>query len=72
MRDVMSGGAPANYPLRVNPAGAAFATTAESGSGVYFSAQRAAGAPAATFRMVAPGGGNVTFPGARVYVLRVN
>ena len=72
MRDVMSGGAPANYPLRVNPAGAAFPTTAESGSGVYFSAQRAAGAPAATFRMVAPGGGNVTFPGARVYVLRVN
>ena len=51
-----------HYPLRVNTAGAPFQTTAQSGSGVYFLAQRAAGAPAATFRMVDPGGGNVGFP----------
>jgi hypothetical protein len=56
----------------VNTPGAPFATTAQSGSGVYFLAQRAAGAPAATFRMLAPSGGNVGFAGARVYVVRVN
>jgi hypothetical protein len=72
MRDAVPGAVGGNYPLRVNTPGAPFQTSAESGSGVYFLAQRAAGAPVATFRMLAPGGGNVTFPGARVYVVRVN
>jgi hypothetical protein len=72
MRDAVAGAVGGTYPLRVNTPGAPFQTTAESGSGVYFLAQRSAGAPAATFRMLAPGGGNVTFPGARVYVVRVN
>jgi hypothetical protein len=71
MRDAMAGSAGGNYPLRVTAPGAPFATTAQSGSGVYFLAQRAAGAPVATFRMLAPGGGNVTFDGARVYVVRL-
>jgi len=73
MRDAVAGALQAgNYPLRVNSPGAPFQTQAESGSGVYFLAQRAAGAPVATFRMQAPGGGNVPFAGARVYVVRVN
>lgn len=72
MRDAVAGAAGGNYPLRVNTAGAPFQTTAQSGSGVYFLAQRAAGAPAATFRMVDPGGGNVGFQGARVYIVRLN
>ena len=72
MRDAVAGASGGTYPLRVNTPGAPFATTAQSGSGVYFLAQRASGAPAATFRMLAPSGGNVGFAGARVYVVRVN
>lgn len=72
MRDAVSGAAGGNYPLRINTPGAPFSTTAQSGSGVYFLAQRANGAPAATFRMLDPAGGNVLFAGARVYVVRVN
>ena len=72
MRDAVAGAVGGNYPLRVTTPGAPFSTTAESGSGVYFLAQRAAGAPVATFRMVDPSGGNVGFAGARVYVVRVN
>jgi len=72
MRDAVAGAVGGNYPLRVTTPGAPFVTTAESGSGVYFLAQRAAGAPVATFRMVDPSGGNVGFAGARVYVVRVN
>ena len=83
MRDAVSGASGGTYPLRVNapgaqpptPAGTGCNTTSwcvQSGSGVYFLAQRAAGAPVATFRMLAPGGGNVSFAGARVYVVRVN
>ena len=70
MRDVLGGSG--GYPLRVNPAGAPVQIGAESGSGAYFVAPRAAGAPAATFRMLAPGGGQVNFAGARVYVVRIN
>jgi hypothetical protein len=72
MRDAITGSS-ASYPLRVNTPGATppFPNVV-SGSGAYFLAQRAAGAPVATFRMLNPGGGNVTFNGARVYVVRVN
>ena len=73
MRDAIAGAAGGNYPLRVNTPGApATFPNVVSGSGAYFLAQRAAGAPVATFRMLNPGGGNVTFNGARVYVVRVN
>jgi hypothetical protein len=72
MRDAVAGAVGGNYPLRVNTPGAPFTTTAESGSGVYFLAQRAAGAPVATFRMQNVGGGNVGFPSARVYIIRTN
>jgi hypothetical protein len=72
MRDAVAGAVNGQYPLRVNTPGAPFQTTAESGSGVYFLAQRPAGSPVATFRMLAPGGGQVNFAGARVYVVRVN
>ena len=72
MRDAITGSS-ASYPLRVNTPGApAVFPNVVSGSGAYFLAQRAAGAPVATFRMLNPGGGNVTFNGARVYVVRVN
>jgi hypothetical protein len=72
MRDAIAGAVNGQYPLRVNTPGAPFQTTAESGSGVYFLAQRPTGSPVATFRMLAPGGGQVNFAGARVYVVRVN
>ena len=72
MRDAVAGVAGGTYPLRVLTAGAPLTTTAQSGSGVYFLSQRPAGAPVATFRMLATGGGTVSFPGARVYVVRIN
>ena len=72
MRDAVAGTVGGTYPLRVNTPGAPFETQVHSGSGAYFLAQRAPSAPVATFRMLAPGGGNVSFPGARVYVVRVN
>ena len=72
MRDAVAGAVNGTYPLRILTPGAPVQTNVESGSGVYFLAQRSAGAPVATFRMLAPGGGQVSFPGARVYVVRVN
>ena len=72
MRDAITGSS-SSYPLRVNTPGAPVTfPNVVSGSGAYFLAQRAAGAPLATFRMLNPGGGNVTFEGARVYVVRIN
>ena len=72
MRDAMAGVVGGNYPLRVQSPGAPYTTTLQSGSGSYFLAQRTAGAPTATFRVQSTSGGNVDFPGARVYVVRVN
>jgi len=72
MRDAMSGLAGGTYPLRVQTLTAAPITTSvQSGTGVYFVTTPAAGALQATFRMLDPGGGNVTFPGARAYVVRL-
>ena len=72
MRDAISGARQAGtYPLPTPAPGVSVTTTAQSGSGVYFLAPRTIGAPASTFRMLDPGGGNVTFDGARVYVVRV-
>ncbi|HEX6054132.1 MAG TPA: hypothetical protein VFZ21_32905, partial [Gemmatimonadaceae bacterium] len=72
MRDAVAGAVGGNYPLRVDTPGAPVTTTAQSGSGVYFFANRSPGAPPATFRMRDPNGGNVGFAGARVYIVRVN
>jgi hypothetical protein len=72
IRDAVAGVANGTYPLRVLTPGAPVTTTAQSGSGVYFLAQRATGAPVSTFRMLDPSGAKVGFDGARVYVVRVN
>ena len=72
IRDAVAGVANGTYPLRVLTAGAPVTTTTESGSGVYFLAQRASGAPVSTFRMLDPSGAKVGFDGARVYIVRVN
>jgi len=72
MRDAVAGVASGTYPLRVLTPGAPASTTAQSGSGVYFLAQRASGAPVSTFRMLDQSGAKVGFDGARVYVVRVN
>ncbi|HEX5072180.1 MAG TPA: Ig-like domain-containing protein [Gemmatimonadaceae bacterium] len=72
MRDAISGARQAGtYPLPTPAPGVSVTTTAQSGSGVYFLAPRPTGAPLSTFRMLDPGGGNVGFDGARVYVVRV-
>ena len=72
MRDAVAGAVNGPYSLRVLTPGAPVAVVAQSGSGAYFVATRAAGAPQATFRMVEAGGGNVDFLGSRVYVVRLN
>jgi hypothetical protein len=72
MRDAIAGASGGTYPLRTQTPGLSFQTQAQSGSGVYFLAQRIAGAPASTFRVLSPGGGPVGFPWARVYVVRIN
>ena len=72
MRDAVAGTVGGNYPLRVDTPGAPVVTTAQSGSGVYFLSNRSPGQAPATFRMRDQSGGNVGFPGARVYIVRVN
>jgi hypothetical protein len=72
IRDAVAGARQSQtYPLPTPAPGVSVTTTAQSGSGVYFLAPRPAGAPLSTFRMLDPGGGNVGFDGARVYVVRV-
>jgi len=72
MRDAISGARQSGtYPLPTPAPGVSTTTTAQSGSGVYFLAPRPTGSPLSTFRMLDPGGGNVGFDGARVYVVRV-
>ena len=72
IRDAVAGARQAQtYPLPTPAPGVSVTTTAQSGSGVYFLAPRTIGAPTSTFRMLDPGGGNVGFEAARVYVVRV-
>ena len=72
IRDAVAGARQSGaYPLPTPAPGVSVTTTAQSGSGVYFLAPRPTGAPLSTFRMLDPGGGNVGFDGARVYVVRV-
>ena len=71
MRDAVTDVSRGTYPLQPRTPGVATQTTAQSGSGAYFLAQRTPGAPLSTFRMLDQGGGNVAFDGARVYIVRV-
>ena len=72
MRDAVADVSRGTYPLRTTAPGVSAATTAQSGSGAYFLAQRTPGAPVSTFRMLDQSGGNVVFSGARVHIVRVN
>ena len=71
VRDAMSGANNGTFPLLVNPLPATYDTKSISGSGNYFRLTRPVASPETTFRMQAPGGGAVVFPGARVYVVRI-
>jgi hypothetical protein len=59
------------FPLLVTPLPATIATQSISGSGNYFRLTRTSASPQTTFRMVTSSGTAVAFPGARVYVLRL-
>lgn len=71
VRDLMGGYNNGVFPLLVTPLPAAVSTQSISGSGNFFRLTRLAASPETTFRMVAPGGANVGFAGARVYVVRI-
>jgi hypothetical protein len=71
VRDAMSGAGNGTFPLLVTPLPATVDTKSISGSGNYFRLTRPVSSPETTFRMQAPGGGTVTFQGARVYVVRI-
>jgi hypothetical protein len=71
MFDAMSNASNGTFPLLVTALPATVTTQVISGSGTYYRLVRAAGAGAATFRMTAPGGGQLGFDGARVHILRV-
>jgi hypothetical protein len=62
------------YPLQVTPVGSGsdnISTQAKSGSGDYFRLTVAANAGAKNVKVLDPGGSDVTFAGAHIYVLRV-
>jgi hypothetical protein len=72
VRNVMAAASNNVFPLLVTTLPANVTTQSLSGSGNYFRLTRSSAAPAATFRMLGQGGAPVDFPGARVYVLRLN
>jgi hypothetical protein len=72
VRDLMSGFNNGVFPLQVTPLPASVSTQSISGSGNYFRLTRLTASPGTTFRMVSPGGSNVGFAGARVYVVRIS
>jgi hypothetical protein len=62
------------YPLEVTPVGSGsdnISTEVKSGSGDYFRLTVAANAGPKNVKVLDPAGGDVTYPGAHVYVLRV-
>jgi hypothetical protein len=62
------------YPLEVTPVGSGsdnISTEVKSGSGDYFRLTVAANAGPKNVKVLDPSGGDVTYPGAHVYVLRV-
>ena len=72
VRDAMSGANNNVFPLLVTPLPANVETKSISGSGNYFRLTRVGPSPETTFRMQAQSGSMVGFPGARVYVVRIN
>jgi len=72
VRDAMSGSNNNVFPLLVTPLPGSVNTKSISGSGNYFRLTRVGASPQTTFRMMAPGGSMVGFPGARVYVVRIS
>jgi hypothetical protein len=72
VRSVMTGASNNVFPLLVTPLPGTVTTKSLSGSGNYFRLDRDAASPETIFRMLAPGGAQVSFAGARVYLLRVN
>ncbi|HEX4628247.1 MAG TPA: hypothetical protein VH137_05590, partial [Gemmatimonadales bacterium] len=72
-RDAESQGGASSYPLLVTPlaAGGSVATQALPGSGNYFARASGPPTPAGVFRLLASGNQLVSFPGARLYILRV-
>ena len=61
-----------SYPLQVTALGSGADVTAAAhpGSGDYFRLVSTTSTPAEVFRLLSTGGGLVTFPGARLYVVR--
>lgn len=72
VRNVMAEFNSGLFPLLVTPLPTTISTQSISGSGNFFRLTRTGASPETTFRMVAPGGGSVTFAGARVYVVRIS
>jgi hypothetical protein len=72
VRDAMAGVSNNLFPLLVTPLPASVDTKSISGSGNYFRLTRTGASGETTFRMIAPGGSQVNFAGARVYVVRIS
>jgi hypothetical protein len=72
VRDAMAGANNQVFPLLVTPLPASVDTKSISGSGNYFRLTRVGPSPETTFRMQAPSGSALAFPGVRVYVLRIS
>ena len=71
-RDAETSGGLGAYPLALTAmaAGTSVATMARPGSGNYFPLSGSPTTPAGMFRLLSPTGSLVSFPGARLYVLR--
>jgi hypothetical protein len=72
VREAASGVNNGAFPLLVSALPANVNTQSLSGSGNYFRLTRTTASPVSTFRMLGPGGSPVTFPSARVWVVRLN
>ena len=72
-RDAETQGSIVSYPLLVTPlaAGGSVATQALPGSGTYFTRASSPSTPAGVFRLLAANNQLVSFPGARLYILRM-
>ena len=71
-RDAETSGGVGIYPLAITAMspGTSVATMARPGSGNYFQLSSSPTTPAGMFRLLSPTGSLVSFPGARLYVLR--
>ena len=73
-RDAETRGGIDPYPLTITAlvAGSNVATMARPGSGNYFQLNSSPTTPAGIFRLLSPTGSLVSFPGARLYILRAH